>query len=213
MHRECPVSRCPPQARGQSGMTLVELAVSSVLLATALSLVAEITFSFSSALSTISAQGLLQIQLTQGTDAFNRDAHLATALPLTQGAYTQDLDSTVDGTATLILQVPAIDGTGTVIPARFDFIIYTFDNAAFPGQLRRIVEADDGPPPSVRATATEPDSTRVEANSISRVTVALANVNGTPPPLNEITMTLVGSRTERGRAHTLTLASRSVIRN
>ncbi|MCM8812979.1 MAG: prepilin-type N-terminal cleavage/methylation domain-containing protein [Candidatus Omnitrophica bacterium] len=72
------------------------------------------------------------------------------------------------GDDTLVLSVPAIDATNTIIDGTFDFIVYRL-TAAVPAQLERIV--------SPAAASARPADNHIQANNV----VSLTFVSGATP--------------------------------
>ena len=195
-------------AASRAGFSLVELSV-VVLAGSALSLAVFALCSVASrTMDMVNGHGTLQMRLALGLDTFSRDVRLATSLPNTWGAFTQDLDSAGDGLATLILQVPSINGTGQVIPGAFDYFMYTF--AATAGTLVRTIDANDAAASS-RATGAEPDQTLVVARDLT--SVAFAVTTNPLPARPDVTITVNGARTEGQRSFSLQLVLRSALRN
>jgi hypothetical protein len=215
----------PRQTRARGGFTLVELMVVAALGIVFLATAGEIFgWSAFNLIPTMYAEGQLQMELSLASDAFQRDANLAIALPAAQGIYSRDADTVPDNAATIILQVPAVDANGqtlydTVTGAtmRSDYIVYTFNTAT--GVAQRIVLAYNDPGPPIVQSKRFGEPTRTVANSLSRVTFTWRNTERVTPdpgpgpgPL-EITMTAQGTRRVLNRALTLTVPSRSVLRN
>lgn len=202
----------------RAGFSIVELAVVvTVGVVIGISILV-LSFAMSSAMAMVNGQGTLQMRLALGLNAFNRDVRLATALPVTTAppvtwiALTQDLTSIgppSDGVATLILQVPSINGVGQAIPGASDFFIYTFNRAT--GALTRTIDANDAAPSSRATTGVEPDQAMVVAQDITDVTFAVAA--NTPPARPDVTITVNGTRTEGQRVFSLQLVSQSALRN
>lgn len=122
-----------------------EVVAASLITVTLVAAILEVSRSASSALSTINDEGVLQIQLTQATASFGRDARLAGNVAGACSGFTQNLTSLDDGHATLIFQVPSLDATTGLPLALVDCLIYDFNLAGQPtAPLKRIVRAVAG---------------------------------------------------------------------
>ena len=176
----------------QIGATLIELLVLAgidVVLGTVL---LQLGRTVSNVMATINGQGQIQPQLTAAMDALTQDLRLAEGVDA-GGAYTfsynEDLDSTDDGHATLMLRLAAVDATGDpLMPRVFDGIIYDFDQTT--GNLQRIVDAWDIAG-SRRSVSPGLDDVHVVGRNISSI-VFDGSVD------NQLTIHLSASKAERG---------------
>jgi len=181
--------------RRRDGLTLVEGFLTTIISVIVISILYELTATSRDVSATLSAQGVLQMELSRAVDSLSRDLRLAIRAPAAHNAYTRSA-------TTVILEVPSVNAAGRVIDIanHVDYFVYSFDAAS--GVLQRIVDAKDG-------VSSRTDETRVIARYLSGVTFPF------PPPAQEqdVTFTLTGSRVEKGRTHTETLTGRGRFRN
>ena len=72
----------------------------------------------------------------------------------------------------LVLQVPSIDGTGTIIniDSDLDYIVYCL-NTSYPNRLERIIDAKDG-------VSSRIDTTRIVADSVNSFSLSFYDTDG-----------------------------------
>lgn len=182
-----------------AGYMLIEMIMSTFIFTIVISVIYQLYATSTDVMGTMNAQGVLQMELSRTMDSLSRDAQLAISAPPSYQTYTQS-------STTMILQVPSIttdaNGNVRVIADAFDYLIYTYDSTA--GTLQRIVDANDLAG-SRRATAQEPDDTRVVARYLSGVTFTYSS--------KDVAFTLSGSKIENHRTFSATLSARARFRN
>lgn len=201
---------------GARGFTLAELIVVVVLGMFFAAVFGEILgWSVFNLIPTLYTQGQLQMELTQASDVFKDDIALANGLPSTWGAFTRDTTTVGDNNAVIIIEVPALDASGQTLYGNsgllvIDRMIYTFNTATRVAQ-RQVVAG---------AGSSRTNGTRNVANNVSRATVTWKNTEDPTAPGGadavgplEVTLVLQATRTVMGRQQTLSLTSRSVLRN
>ena len=188
-----------PNALGVTILELVIVVGAGLLLGM---VVLELSRVSSDTLAAIHGQGIVQMQVSAALSMISRDARLATrapescAPPICSMTYAFAGDSAVDGRAMLLLEVPAVDGGGLIIPSAYDYLVYDFDAAT--GVLQRIVEA--------HAASSRISGTRMIARELTRV------VFDTVTP-NTMALTLWARWTERQRPFNSSMAMRVAFRN
>ena len=189
------------------GMTMVELLMAGALGVLLGGVLLETSLVASNVHETVVGQSSLQMQLAAGGEALQRRANVAASAPSNStvcgtgaGGYVRDLESDDgDGRATLILQVPSIDGNGQIIAAYYDCIIYDFQ--ASTGILQEVIEHN--------AVSSRSDSTHTVAQALTRVVFTLDDV--VVP--RQMTATFFGLWTEGRHSFNSSLTVRSTFRN
>ena len=185
--------------RETAGFTLIEFMMTAAIIVIGGAAIFGFFTATSNAFVTMTAIGTLQTQFTQATNVLTQDTRLSFQTPASccGGAYTQDLDSQDNQRSQLILGLPSVDADGVpLITGQLDYIVYDFNAAT--GALRRIVSVD--------AASSRRNGTSTVARQLTRVRYNVAVPR-------EVTVTLDGRATERGRSFQSTLTSRIAFRN
>lgn len=198
------------------GHTLVELLVAVPIFAIMALVVNQFLLASLDGIATISAHQALQSQLSRAMREVLTDVQLATNWTDLGGNCSAGGNTYVTSATVLCLQLPSLDANGqpmTDVGVISDTVIYVFNLDS--GTLARLVQPGlIGTPPNVLASSRSA-ATQVIARDLAGTTFTLATnpLYTSPDRLRDVTCTLAGSRTERGRVYSQTLTSRARLRN
>ncbi len=191
------------------GHTFVELLVAVPIFAIMALVINQFLLASLEGLATVSAHQTLQSQLSRAMREVLTDVQMAANWTDIGGNCSAGGNTYVTSAAVLCLQLPALDTTGQPISDTTivtDQVLYVFNLDT----LTRIVTPGTCAAPM---TCSRLAATQVIARNLAGTTFTLTTSYASPDRLKDVTCTLAGSRTERGRLYSQTLTSRARLRN